>query len=505
MSFKFRLPAKYSPSLHWLTLSSAIVACLAVAAKYTSRGILLDWDIDTFIEISSNFITGRLLYLDYFDPKWPHIQPLFIVPVLTRSASAQIWFSSLMIITSGILISRLPFDVGGSRSPTNTSILCGASYIVITPYLPGGIQGQLGIYASLLLICSITLYYRGLKHQCINRCMLLGLAGFLTGYAIGIRPNLIFPATFVGSLFIFWNKPHTHYRGIMVSGLVLGVIIPFLPYFQSPESLQIAWSGSIGILQEWNRSFYEESTWTQFGQQLYVLWSPKIYSVPFWLFVAFIASYCLLQISKIRQHNLKILISIILWELGLIISYRVSHIHHHYILLEWAGILTGLSLMQSGKPNSRICLLFCIVFIAVAVAPMKPLSNQDRGIVSSIEEFNRLIQTVPANQQISAPSLPRLHWQNNKPIRSKGIHPVWSIDIMHRDLTGKHAQRLGLTSTWKEQCEVWLQPDVVYFFADDYLSRQCSIHSSGDWKLHKNGSNSIVGDQRVKVYSRSRF
>ena len=503
MSFRLRLQLKHQPSIHWLTISLAIASCIAMAVKYTNRGVLLDWDIDTFIEISSNFIGGRLLYLDYFDPKWPHVQPLFILPVLTRSVNSQIWFSSLMIIVSGILISRLPCNVAGSSSPTHASVMCGASYIAITPYLPGGVQGQLGVYASLLLLCSVTLYLKGLKNKGKYCCILLGLAGFLTGYAIGIRPNLIVPATLVGSLVVYYNRSDIFLHRILACGLVFGVFIPFLPYFQSPESLQIAFSGSIGILQEWNKSFYDELTTVQFVQQLSVLWSPRIFSVPFWLFIPLIASCCLVQINKNRQHNLKILISIILWELGLVISYRISHIHHHYILLEWAGILTGLSLMQSGRPSKSICLLFCIIVMAVTVTPMKPLSNQDRDMVSSIEGFNDLIRTLTKNQQISAPSLPRLHWQNKKPIRSKGIHPVWSIDIMHRNLKGEHAQRLGLDTAWKQQCKLWLQPDVIYFFADDYLSRQCGIDGFSDWQLHKQNNGSDLGAQGIKVYSRS--
>lgn len=501
MSFRLS-QARHSPSFHWLTISLAIVACLAMAAKYTDRGIILDWDIDTFIEMSNSFIGRRLLFLDYFDPKWPHIQPLFIVPALTRSVNAQIWFSSLMIIASGILISRLPCNAAGSHSPSHASLICGASYIVITPYLPGGIQGQLGVYASLLLICSTTLYLRGLKHQGTYYSVLLGLAGFSAGYAIGIRPNLIIPATLVGSSVVYFYRSDTKHLYIFGCGLLLGVFTPFIPYLQSLESLKIAFSGSIGILQEWNRLFYGESTLVQFGQQLFVLWSPKIFSVPFWLFVLLIASCCFLQINKNSQLNLRILISIILWELGLIISYKVSHIHHHYILLEWAGILTGLSLMQCSKPNRTVCLLFCIFTVAVTVTPMKPLSDKDRDMVLSIEGFNSLIKTLSKDQQISAPSLPRLHWQNNKPIRTKGIHPVWSIDIMHRGLRSQHAQRLGLDSTWRQQCEVWLKPDVIYFFADDYIARQCNIDDSSDWQLHQRGNGSNADVQGVKVYSR---
>lgn len=503
MSFKLRLQAKWSPSLHWLTISVAIVGCLAMAAKYIARGVLLDWDIDTFIEISNQFIRGRLIYLDYFDPKWPHIQPLFVVAAVTRSASIQILFSSLMIVVTGILISRLPCDLSDSGRPTQASIMCGAFYIVITPYLPGGIQGQLGVYASLLLVCSVTLYLRGSGRQGIYHALLIGLAGFLVGYAIGIRPNLIIPATLMIPIVYYLFRPNASSYCILLGGLLLGIFIPFVTYMQSPERLQIAWSGSIGILQEWNRSFYEEITLAQFGQQLSVLWSPKLFSVPFFLFIPLIASCCLLQTRESHQQNLKILISMILWELGLIISYRISHIHHHYILLEWVGILAGISLMQSCKPRRMICLSFCVVVMVLTVIPMKPLSDQDRGKLLAIKGFNELIAAVPRDKQISAPSLPRLHWQNNKPIKTRGIHPVWSLDIMHRDLKGIHAQRLELDRTWEQQCDLWLQPDVVYFFADDYLARQCRIEGSKDWQLDEHSKDSNINIQGIKVYSRN--
>ena len=134
---------------------------------------------------------------------------------------------------------------------------------------------------------------------------------------------------------------------------------------------------------------------------------------------------------------------------------------------------------------------------------MKPLSDQDRGKLLAIKGFSELIAAVPRDKQISAPSLPRLHWQNNKPIKTRGIHPVWSLDIMHRDLKGIHAQRLELDRTWEQQCDLWLQPDVVYFFADDYLARQCRIEGSKDWQLDEHSKDSNINIQGIKVYSRN--
>ena len=502
MLSKLRLQAKNLTPLYWVTISVAVVACLAMAAKYTTRGVMLDWDIDTFIEISNQFTRGRLIYLDYFDPKWPHIQPLFIVAALSRSVSAQIWFSSLMIIISGILISRLPCNIDGSDRPTHASIMCGAFYIVLTPYLPGGIQGQLGLHASLILICSTTLYLQSLERQGWHSKLLIGLAGFLIGYAIGIRPNLIIPTMLVGSFVLYCNRAYVRLSCLLVIGIFLGIAVPFLPYFQSLEKLALAWSGSVGILQEWNKSFYEEITLAQFAQQLSVLWSPKLFSIPFWLFILLTTSCCMLKIKDSFRNNLKIIVGVCLWELGLIISYSISHIHHHYILLEWFGIITGLALMQSGRPSKPICLIFCIAVISLSVIPMRPLSAQDHEMISVIKDFNNLVQAISKDQQISAPSLPGLHWQNNKPIRTKGIHPVWSLDVMHKDLKSMDAKRLGLNSTWQQQCEIWLRRDVMYFFADDYLSRQCGVDESKDWQLQEQRIDSNIYKQEIKVYAR---
>ena len=473
-----------------------------MAAKYTARGVLLDWDIDTFIEISNQFIRGRLLYLDYFDPKWPHIQPLFIVAALSRSVSAQIWFSSLLIIINGILISRLPCNIAGTDRPTHASTMCGALYIVLTPYLPGGIQGQLGLFASLFLVCSTTLYLQSLERQGWHSKLLIGIAGFLVGYAIGIRPNLIIPTMLVGSLVFYYKRSDVRLGCLLISGVFLGIAIPFLPYFQSFDRLALAWSGSVGILQEWNKSFYERVTLAQFAQQLSLLWSPKLFSIPFWLFIPLTVSCCMLQIKDNLRKNLKLMMGVILWELGLIISYSISHIHHHYILLEWVGILTCLSLMQSGRPSKRVCLIFCVITVALSIIPMRPLSTQDHATVSAIKGFNNIVQTISEDQQISAPSLPGLHWQNNKPIRTRGIHPVWSLDVMHRDLKGIHAKRLGLNLTWQQQCEIWLRPDVKYFFADDYLSSQCRVNESNDWQLQEYRADSNTNKQGIRVYAR---
>ena len=74
---------------------------------------------------------------------------------------------------------------------------------------------------------------------------------------------------------------------------------------------------------------------------------------------------------------------------------------------------------------------------------------------------------------------------------------------MHRDLKGIHAQRLELDRTWAQQCDLWLQPDVVYFFADDYLKRQCKIEESNDWQLEKHSKDSNIDIQGIRVYSRN--
>jgi len=497
--------SKQSNTLYISTIAVAVGGCVAMTWKYVSRGILLDWDIDAFIEITSQFMDGKLIYFDYFDPKWPHIQPLFAVAALTRSANAQVWFSSLMLIASGAMISRMPYHESSRRAPTQASLMCGGCYIVLTPYLPGGIQGQLGAYASLFLICALTAYLESQKQQGIKRNLLLWLAGFMIGFAIGVRPNILFAVLLVSAFNLYYSRVPIRVFLRFAAGAMAGILLPFTPYFGNLQGLSLAWSGSIGILKEWNSSFYETATWSQFGREISVLWSPKLYSVPFWLFIPLIISGCYLMIKADRRRNWQILISIILWELGLIASYRVSHIHHHYILLEWAGILTGLSLISSRPPVKFICLAFSVAVIGSALIPLKPLSAHDRDMLSTIEYSNRLVRNTDKAQQISAPSLPRLHWQNNKPIRTRGIHPVWSIDIMHRNLSGPDASRLGLDYTWAQQCEIWKQPDVVYFFADQYLSEQCDLINSKDWVLLRHGDEINRIDQNIRIYKRKRI
>ena len=67
------------------------MASLCLILRQWQRGLRLDWDIDAFLMMAWRFSQGEWLYLDFYDPKWPHVPWAYLPGALSGSLLAHCW------------------------------------------------------------------------------------------------------------------------------------------------------------------------------------------------------------------------------------------------------------------------------------------------------------------------------------------------------------------------------------------------------------------------------
>ena len=464
------------------TALTALVLSVTLLFIYrtTERGIRVDWDIDTFLVISQKYLSGQQFYTDFFDPKWPHIQWLYLPGALSGSLMVHQLTSWLAVALTGLSLTllALKYERNGKSPRRHRKIVCaGLIYILLTPLLPGGNIGHLEVYSNFLLGVA---FFIGDGIQSAESSLGKGLraltAGIFIGFAGGIRPNLII--SFCLILIFLGCCEFRSLRQIgttikMCIGFAIGIVSPFLGYIRSKELALKAWSGAVGILGDWNTTLYEGYSHSSYLSELISLYSPRVYGFEFYLLLLLLV--VAVFASSIRQRNILAAFGFFLYWTGLLISYRISHIHHHYILLDFFGICAALAYLEKHAARCGHLLLLIVITCSVGylVRPTPKLSVADQQYIKGQEQINDYLRQ-QSHLTFAAPELVALHWFNNEPIRTKGIHKVWSMDIASTSLIKSvHARRLGLTNSLSEQCNLWTSPKVDIIVMSEELIDLC--------------------------------
>lgn len=466
-------------------LSIPGLASLIYMFNTWKRGIRIDWDIDTFIVISQKYISGAEFYTDFFDPKWPHIQWLYLPGALSRSLLVHQFASWIAIALTGIslfLISSIK-KVGGAVRVDTIAVFSGCLYMTLAQLLPGGNNGQLEIYAnlfmSLALLSGVFSFY---LQSTFYRVCGFSLTGFLMGFGCGIRPNLIIPVLLVGSFLTILQVIHgkrLFISTVAAIATVIGLAVPFIPYLRTPEAIRLAWSGAFGILGDWNVAMYTPYSLNGLLSDLAILYSPRVYGQAFALLLFPVLLIVVLHWK--RRCNWLICTAGSLYAIGLIYSYYLTHIHHHYILLDFFGICSVLAFIERNTTlTHRKVLLLIVLFFASALLlrPVPALSKADANYLYEQEKISAFLADHPS-KSFAAPELINLHWIHNEPVKTRGLHQVWSINLATNSLRNTyHARVLGLDKGIKELCSIWTSESVDYVIMSTSLLKTCQATKS---------------------------
>ena len=487
---------KQVPLVYWsslkkslLLLTGAALASLLFIARSSIRGVRVDWDVDTFIAISQSFLRGNQIYISFFDPKWPHVQWLYLPGAISQSLSIHLLASWFTLSGTGLAITLIGYIRTRNRTTPqrDQTRIAGALYILLAPLLPGGSIGHLEIYSNFFLATGACLIALGVESYEIKMNRVATFVGStLIGTSAGIRPNLLIPiALLTACLFIVRRSFSTgtvRFRAL-AAGLATGVLLPFAPYLASAGTLSKAWHGAIGILSEWNTVMYPSSTLESFTSEVIQLLSPRTFGISFIFLFALLFGLILSGASSQRINRKIVFLLLVAWLTGLYFSYWKSHIHHHYILMDLCGACIFLAFIERAlKPASQKLALWATLLILVGVStyPMRPASAGDLQVLETQEKLLQYLATNPS-RTFAAPEFINLHWRRNQPISTQGIHPVWSINMIDSSISqSETARQLGLDTTIEDQCDRWLSREIDLFIASPQLSQRCpALHVAG--------------------------
>lgn len=479
--------AKFKSSFVLLGISAA--GSLMFIFRSLERGIRVDWDIDTFITISQSFLGGNHIYIDFFDPKWPHVQWLFLPAAISKSLSIHLFTSWLTLVGTGFAITLIACRAHAESITPQRTQLAGALYIILAPLLPGGSVGHLEVYSNLFMAVGTYLIMISIWRRKIETSYCIAFIGSISiGLSAGIRPNLIIPISLIMLVLYFTRRTLTmksRWLLVIAGGLTTGLLLPFGTYITSKAKLIAAWYGSIGILEEWNKGMYASSTLSSFASDVVQLLSPRVFGIPFAFLLASLFALILCGIRSQRKSRTAICVLLAAWIAGLYLSYWRSHIHHHYILMDLCGACLFLAFSENyiTQSTKRIVLWTTVIIVAgVGFYPMKPASAVDRQAIKAQEKILEYLESNPS-LTFSAPEFINLHWRRNQSVSTQGIHPVWSINMLNSSINqSKPAKELGLTTTFDEQCARWLSSKIDLFISRPHLSQKCQRLLGADWE-----------------------
>ena len=496
MKKRIQLATSWQKTLCLVSLAG--ISSLLLTARIYARGMRIDWDVDTFIAISQSWLRGNNLYLDFFDPKWPHIQWLYIPAAVSQSVLVHLATSWLVLTVTGLAICLIALQRERAKKKSLT-ICAGSIYILVAPLLPGGNIGHLEIYSNLFTAFSVYLASSISLKKRLDRLDigLMTLSGFSAGFSCGIRPNLAVPTLMLIITAAYHSKTlfGRVNRGVaLVIGTVAGILLPFYPYLLTDNGLSQVWSGTIEILRPWKEAMYADYTISTFISELFTMINPRILGTGFSM--VYLPLLLLSVITALKFSGEKRIIAASLmacWLIGLPVSYWISHIHHHYVLMDFLGVCIILSFAEVDLSREFHRVLLTISCLLCFVIGAYPLTNASSHDMDRLREERIALNFLRSNPSISfaAPEWISLHWKTRQPILTRGIHPVWSIEAAEsskiRSLEA--AKRLSLDNDLQKNCKLWKGQSIDAVFMSQRMAKKCKITQDSEWndKTHVHG------------------
>jgi hypothetical protein len=463
--------------------SGAAAASLSLILRQWQRGLRLDWDIDAFLMMAWRHSQGEWLFIDYYDPKWPHVPWAYLPGALSGSLLVHLLVSWLAVLATALAITGCGRALQRQQPVgLSTSLAAGVLYALLAPLLPGGAIGHLEIYANALLAGGLWGLFVS-WHRARGCGLLVG--GLAIGIGVGLRPNLLLPVmvSAVTALLVIGGLGRERMRlGTCLAGFSLGMVGPFLPYLLRAGGARAAWLGGVAVLRDWNRAMYPELSWWGFGQDLMGLYNPRVFGVPGLVLAA--AGLVVLLLGGLRQGpgGRKVILLWSVWQAALWLSYALSHIHHHYLLMDLVGLCIALAALPAARLRGLPLVGLTGLLLAELLYPLKPLSALDqRRVRDEALLVHWLRHHAPVDFQ--SPEWIGPHWRLHGPQATRAVHPVWSIQILDSPLNQTASvEALGLRSSWPERCSEWLVAKPTVFVVSPGTAARCQLALDQDFR-----------------------
>jgi hypothetical protein len=442
-----------------------IIVCAFVhVLRIYLRGYLEDPDVGSFILMSQAFWSGEVMYRDFFDPKLPHILPLYLVSAFSGSIAGHLVVTLLTICLTGFIVTLSGKNVWG-----------GLIYIGLTLLSPGGATGHLSVFANLIVACA---YYSLTKYRVLSLSSgprqytyaWLFLSSGLIGYAIGLRPNYGF-ATVPLAIWFLWKKKVSVKVGLAWScGCILSFLTPIIIVLTQSKYNA---TSLFELFRAWNRFFYSHQDATGFASRIIEMYSHPIGPIKLGILViVYLVAFGLCMPRRELQMKIKpfYLAIAALW-----LSYLLSHTYNHYILMDIMIISLGVSSVRVSSTCAPLAVFICLLCLGLLLSPANGHSRTD---AITIENQQKILAWIEKNnlRGIVSPMWLTPQWTTWSKVPTHGIHPEWSIGLLDRYnfKNLKVAKEFGLASSWDSQCALWESKSSV-FIATQEIFDKCKI------------------------------
>ena len=443
-----------------ILIGTFLCACTHVLKIY-QRGFIEDPDVGTFILMSQSFWSGDVLYNQFFDPKLPHILPVYSLSLLSGSIGGHLLVTLLCIFATGIVVVLAGKNVWG-----------GAIYVCLALLSPGGATGHLAVFANFLIACS---YYSLGRYRFIDRNLLqtktalcwLIASSVLAGWAVGLRPNYGF-ALVPLSIWFIWQQKLKLQRALI--WLVCCSITVFGPIFLVVRQADIDFLDLLELFRSWNNYFYADTGISGSLAKILQMYMHPIGPFTLGLLVIFVNLAVFFSASRKALPKVKAftLALSFLW-----LSHFISHSYNHYILMDLMIIILLISSIELKTKSIALFMALGLLWVVLLFSPSNPHSDSDslvienqRKILSWIDDMNSM--------QVVSPTWLTPQWVRKDSLPTKGIHPQWSIDLLDR-YSFKNLEvvkKLGLNIDWPTQCKNW-ENSAYIFIGPHELYERC--------------------------------
>ena len=443
-------------------LATVFFACMHLFRFYR-RGYIEDPDVSSFVILSQRFWSGDIFYGQFFDPKLPHILPVYSLSFLSSSLTGHLIVTLYCIVATGLIINQSGRNVWG-----------GVFYICLVMISPGGVTGHLAVFANFLVACGYFSLsrYRRLKSIRLHgyACLwwLLASAVF-TGWAIGLRPNYGFALIPFSLWFIRQDKLSVRAASIWTSCCAGVVIVPILLTLQRAN---ISILDFYEVFSSWNKYFYSDVGLPGFFSKIFEMYSHPIGPIRMGFLVVLIVLSVVFSASK--EYIAKIIpfsfALVFLW-----FSHFVSHTYNHYLLMDLLVISLLISSVRIKRAQVLLLSLAISLWIVLLLSPINPHSNADKLVIENRREIHAWISSTRPKDIVSPLWLTPI-WTTKSSVPTKGIHPEWTIGLLDRYEFKKipAVQRLGLDPTWEDHCKAW-RDNALTLIASQELYDKCSF------------------------------
>ena len=445
-----------------ILICTFLFACIHVFRVYL-RGFIEDPDIGTFILMSQSFWSGDVLYDRFFDPKLPHILPIYSISLLSGSIGGHLLVTLLCICATGIVINLSGKNVWG-----------GVMYICLTLLSPGGATGHLAVFANFLIACS---YYSLGRYRYIDRNLSqtkkalgwLFASSVLAGWAVGLRPNYGFALIPLSIWFIWQQKLHLQRALIW---LICCLITVWGPIYVAVRHADIDFLDLLELFRAWNSNFYMDIGISRSLAKIIQMYMHPIGVFNIGLLVIFVCLAVFLSASREALTKVKAFAFALsfLW-----FSHFISHSYNHYVLMDLMIITLMISSIKLKVESIALYALLGVLWVILLFSPYNPHSDSDSLVIENRRQILSWIND-RNSMQIVSPSWLTPQWVHRDSLPTKGIHPEWSIGLLDRykfkDL--KVVKKFGLNVDWKSQCKTW-EDRASIFIGGQELYERCKF------------------------------